>query len=96
MSALIPMEKLSEAFEWDERAHELRRTKHKMRERGEISIEIRHNPGAETILLEDAPFVFDALDRYFDGIIEELERDIRALSIEPTTFTPPPSTEGCR
>ena len=94
MSALIPMEKLSEAFEWDERAHELRRTKHKMRERGEISIEIRHNPGAETSLLEDAPFVFDAIDRYFDGIIEDLERDIRALGIEPTLFIPPSKENG--
>lgn len=94
MSALIPMEKLSEAFEWDERAHELRRMKHKMRERGEISIEIRHNPGAETILLEDAPFVFDAIDRYFDGIIEDLERDIRALGIEPTLFIPPSKENG--
>lgn len=86
MSDRISMEKLNEAFEWDERALDLRKLKASIRKRGSITLDTGPH-SKETIDLNEAPGLLEALDRYFDGIIVDLDRDIRALGIEPTPFT---------
>jgi len=86
MTKLIPMEKLSEAFEWDDRLADLHTAK-VLLGRGQITVQIPstgHPTRTETISACDAPYVFEAIKRYLTEIEDSLTTDIRALGLEPT------------
>jgi len=86
MTKLIPMEKLSEAFEWDDRLEDLHTAK-ALLGRGEITVQIPSTgylTKTEIIAKSDAPYVFEAIHRYLTEIEDSLITDIRALGLEPT------------
>ena len=86
MMKLIPMEKLNEALEWDDRLGDLHIAKCRLAKGGEIRVDISsdYRSSQEIISKDDAPYVFEAIERYLTEIEDTLASDIRALGLEPT------------
>jgi hypothetical protein len=89
MTALASLDDAAKALEYQERIDDIRNALDLWARRGEIAIDVNFSGMSgrishEHVAFDDCRGIKTLLTDYFNGIIAELEADIRKLGFEPT------------